>query len=331
MKVAIACNVVKYDEFGNVPEESREYDAPETIEAIKNAIKILGEEVVIIEADEHFTENLLKEKPDFVFNIAEGIRGESREAYAPAILEQLNIPFSGSKALTQMIALNKKFCTEILKSKGISTAESCLSTNLKDSEKLNFPLIVKPNFEGSSKGINKDSIVYNLKELNKQISEVHKNFKQSAIIEEYLPGREFTIALAGNPPKVLPIIETDFSHLPENLPKIDGYEAKWIYDSVDSCICPAKIDEDLKKKLEEISINAFHAINCVDFCRIDIRTDKFGEPKIIDINALPGLIPNPAENSRFPRACFSAGMSYNEIIKEIFEAALKRLNLKKDL
>ena len=132
-------------------------------------------------------------------------------------------------------------------------------------------------------------------------------------------------------PRVLPIIEIDFNHLPSNLHRFDSYEAKWIYDNPDNPVdpirCPPDIKPKLRSQLERISRQTFNTLGCVDLCRIDYRLDSSGVPNVIDVNALPGLIPDRRQNSRYIRSCYAEGLSYNEIILSIFKAALKRYNL----
>ncbi|MBU0567820.1 ATP-grasp domain-containing protein, partial [bacterium] len=198
---------------------------------------------------------------------------------------------------------------------------------------LKFPLIVKPEAEGSSIGITNNSLVFDISSLKKQVDHVIKNYSQNALVEEYCEGREFTIGLLGNNGRVriLPIVEIDFSHLPDHLHKFESYESKWIYDnpkdSIDPIICPANIKIGLKAQLERLSQRTFLKLGCVDFCRIDVRLDSNGIPNILDVNALPGLMPDPKSNSRFTRSCYALGMTYNEMILEILNAALKRCGL----
>jgi len=311
-----------------------EFDDIETINAIQKALESGGYAVELLEADYDFFMNIKKSNVDFVFNIAEGYSGESRESHVPAILEMLNIPYSGSGVLTQAITLNKNRKKEILNTYGIPTPKYQVFTNAhqKRNPNLNFPLIVKPNSEGSSVGINNSSLVCDTKALNKQVSFVLKNYSQQVLVEEFCSGREFTVSLLGNhKPTVLPIVEITYDYLPDNINKFDSYEVKWIYDNpnsqIDPLVCPAKINFKLQKKIEKNALKTYETLGCVDFCRIDIRLDSLGIPNIIDVNALPGLIPDPKQNSRFPRACYEAGMSYNDMILEILGSALKRYNL----
>jgi D-alanine-D-alanine ligase len=252
----------------------------------------------------------------------------------PAILEMMNIPYSGSGVLSQAVALNKSRKKEILSYYNIPTPKYQLFKRNGEKLKpdLKFPLIVKPDAEGSSIGITNDAVVYDVEALKKQVNYVLKNYNQNALVEEYCEGLEFTVSILGNnKPRVLPIVEINFSHLPGNLNKIDSWEAKWIYDRpdspVDALVCPANIKPKLKTLIEKIAKQAFGILECKDFSRIDMRLDANGIPQILDVNTLPGLTPDYKYNSRFIRSCYTAGMTYDQIIMEILNNALKRYNL----
>ena len=331
-KIGFAFNIKKATSGNERQDKYAEFDDPETIEAIESSISSLGYEVVQLEADENFIERIKISKPDFVFNLAEGINGECRESHVPAILEMLGIPYSGSGVLSQALTLIKSKKKEILDFYEIPTPSFQLfksgEQNLHQS--LNFPLIVKPNAEGSSIGINAKSVVMNKEDLRKQVNYVLMEYHQYALVEEFCPGREFTLALLGNPPRIMPVVEITFDHLPEDVPKIDGYEAKWLYDTPENPAelkCPAEIPQKLKSKLEDVAKKTFEVLHCVDFARIDVRLDKNDEPNVLDVNALPGLMPNPRSNSRFTIACYAAGMSYQGIISSVMNSAFKRYNL----
>jgi lysine 2,3-aminomutase len=336
LRIGITYNLKLAPRAGEPADKYAEFDSISTIDAIRKAIESGGYEVVLIEANQSIVENLKRSNVDFVFNIAEGLNGESRESHVPAILEMLNIPYSGSGVLTQALTLNKTKKKEILRYHNIPTPRYHLFSS--ETEKLDtnlkFPLIVKPNAEGSSKGITNDSLVFNEKSLRKQVAHVIKAYNQTALVEEYCDGREFTVAILGNgKPKVLPIVEIRFDYLPEHIHKFDSYEVKWIYDNpengIDPLVCPANIDTKLKRELERIALATYSVLGCTDFCRVDLRLDATGTPNVLDVNALPGLIPDPKENSRFPRACYAAGMSYNDMILAILNTAMERYGLAK--
>jgi len=334
-RIGIAFNLKKKVLKHERQDKYAEFDDIDTIDAISKAIESANYETILLEADQDFFERVKTSNVDFVFNISEGISGESRESHVPAILEMLNIPYSGSGVLTQAITLNKSRKKEILNYYNIPTPKFQIfrSSRQKLNPELKFPLIVKPDAEGSSVGITNNSLVFDLSSLKKQVSHVIKTYSQNALVEEYCNGREFTVGILGNNGKVrvLPIVEINFDHLPDNLYKFESYESKWIYDNPqnphDPLVCPANLNHRLKSQLEKCARTTFSNLGCVDFCRIDMRLDSNGVPNVIDVNAIPGLMPDPKSNSRFTRACYAAGMSYNEMILEILNAALIRYNL----
>lgn len=317
-----------------------EFDAPSTIDGIKKAIEANGHKVHMVEADENAYLKLKKLKEnnqvDLVFNISEGFYGEAREAQIPAMLEMLGIPYTGSGPQTLAITLDKARTKEVLKYYNVPCSEFQVFYSEKDSLRkgLKFPLIIKPIREGSSKGIMNNSIVKNKKDLIKKVREVTTKFKQPVVAEEFLEGREFTVGLINKKGAIetLPIIEIKFDDLPKGMNKIDSYESKWFYDDpskgLDPLVCPARINKKLEKEIIKTCINAFKFLGCKDMARMDLRMDKRGTPRILDVNSLPGLIPDPKENSRFPRAARTAGIKYEELIGMIINSAKRRYGLK---
>lgn len=317
-----------------------EFDAPKTIAGIKKAIEANGHKVHMIEANEtaYLKLKKLKDKKqiDLAFNIAEGFYGEAREAQIPAMLEMLQIPYTGSGPQTLAITLDKSRTKEILSYYQIPCARFQVFLNEKDKLKngLSFPLIIKPIREGSSKGIMNNSIVRNKKQLVKKVREVITKYKQPVVAEEFLEGREFTVSVIekNGTPFVLPIIEVTFDDLPKSMNKIYSYEAKWFYDDPskghDPLVCPAKISNELKKKIEDIALRTFKALRCKDMSRVDMRMNKRGLPCVLEVNALPGMIPDPVENSNFPKSARAAGIDYNHMIGMIINSAKRRYGLK---
>jgi D-alanine-D-alanine ligase len=311
-----------------------EWDSWDTINAVKGALEIFND-VTLIEADLSSFEKLKSLDPDIVFNIAEGFFGESREAQIPAMLDMLQIPYTGSDPLTLATCLDKARTKEILSYYDIPTAPFFIANELDQIKnlKLTFPLFVKPVWEGSGKGIFSSSFVSNKKELSEQVERIITEYSQPALIEEFLSGREFTVAILGNgdETEVLPIVEIEFKDFPDGFIPVYSYEAKWILDTkenpLDVFSCPAKLDPPLETKIKQVALNAYKTLRCRDWSRIDIRMNADNVPNIIEINPLPGILPDPKENSCFPKAARTAGISYDEMLNKVLLAAARRYNL----
>lgn len=344
MIIGFAYNV-KPKNAANLDSEYAEFDTIETINDLKKAIESNGHKVIEINADEDgyvkLKEN--RDKIQFVFNFAEGLRGEARESQIPIYCELLKIPYLGCGPLSNAIVLDKARTKEILSYYCIPNPK--FQVFVTGDEKLNnnmtYPVLCKAIAEGSSKGINNENLVFNDKELKKIVKKLIKKHSQKVIAEEFLEGREFTVPIIGNfsgkqKPKVLPIVEVNFDHLPKNIHKFDSYEAKWIYDNpeyikkhkTNPVICPAKLDIRLKEKIHEIALEAFKVLDCKDWARVDMRLDKNGVPNVIEVNVPVGLLKDPKENSRMPKAAYSLGWTYETLVGEILNAGLKRYELK---
>ena len=350
MNVALAYNVkpesdtfteilppIRSDNFTkeeSVIETYAEWDTWETINALKDALEVYHD-VNLIEANQDAFEKFRQSKPDIVFNIAEGFNKVSRESQIPAMLDMLNIPYTGSDALTLGICLDKARTKEILSYYKIPNANFIIVDKYKtlSNHSIEFPSIVKPVSEGSSKGIFNSSIVRNYEELNNEIKRVVDEYEQPAIIEEFLPGKEFTVAIIGNGDniEILPIVEINFEKFPDDIEHLYSYEAKWILDTKENVFdvfeCPASINNDLKEQIKNTCLRTYNVLRCKDWSRIDIRLDKNGIPNVIEINPLPGIMPDPTENSSFPKAARAAGINYDEMIQKVLLEACIRNNL----
>lgn len=308
-----------------------EWDTPQTIEAVRTALAEIHN-VTLIEANEQVFHQLSATRPDIVFNIAEGLHGVSREAQIPAILELLQIPYTGSDPLTLAMCLDKARTKEILTYYGIKTPHFSIISTISElaGGSVEFPSIVKPLHEGSSKGIYNSSVVRNWDDMFREVRSVIETYQQPALVEEYLEGREFTVALLGNGENVhvLPIVEIKFDTLPHGVNPIYSYEAKWIWDQAQSPLdifdCPAKIPVALHHEIESMCRKAFTILRCRDWCRIDVRLDAAGMPHILELNPLPGILPKPEDNSCFPKAARAAGMTYNQLIQTVLHLAAQR-------
>ena len=310
-----------------------EWDSAETIDAVASALRAHGS-VIRLEATEDFPERLRAEHPDIVFNIAEGLHGTNREAHVPAICEFFGIPYSGSDPFTLSLCLHKARAKEFLTAYGIPNAPFLLIESSADLERLlsgNSPLgqrpsaaapvFLKPVQEGSSKGITEKNLVHSERELVAQAHYLLDAYAQPVIAEAFLPGAEFTCGVLGNgaSARVLPLVGMNFDSLPGGALPIYGFEAKWIWDSADEPLdifeCPASVAPQLRSAIEDVVLRAYRALGCRDWSRIDVRLDAAGRPNIVEINPLPGILPNPRDNSCLPKAARAAGLSYDELIQ----------------
>ena len=346
MRVALLANIKPKENvtspggpFGD--DTFAEWDSIDTVQAVCDALN--SHPVVECEIVEAVPEialpRLMVRKYDIVFNIAEGMRGASREAQFPAVMEMLGIAYTGSGPLTLAIALDKARTKEVLEHHGIPVArfttssdtEATLAKLLPEAE---FPVVVKPLSEGSSKGVKNSSFVKNDSELRSEIRRIGSDYDQAAIIEEFLPGREFTVAVLGNGAnaQVLPIVEIRLSELPSEANGIYSYEAKWIYDVSDNPLdifsCPADLTPELKQDITDTVLKAYRVLECRDWSRIDVRLDRNGKANIIEVNPLPGILPKIEDNSCFPKAARTAGMNYNETMLAVLQAGCERYGIK---
>lgn len=334
MRIFLTCSIKPEGAKGE-KDIYAEFDSKETIDDLADAIKSNGHEVEILNVlgDIKDKLNSKKENIDLVFNVAEGLVGEEREAYVPKLCEELKIPFTGASSWTAINTLNKGRTKEILNKKGIPTPKfRVVSDSEEDLSGLKFPLLVKPMFEGSSKGIFNENLVHDADNLKKIIKKTIARYNQKVIVEEFIDGREFTVSVIGEK-TILPIVEILFDDLPDRLYPMDSYEVKWEHDSPESIekkgydpiVCPANIDNKLKIKIEEVVLATYKALKCHDWSRIDVRLDAKGNPNILEVNALPGFMKNPKENSRLPKAAYANRWSYERLIGEVINSAIKRM------
>ena len=316
-----------------------EWDNPATIAAVESALAQLGK-VVRLEATADFPERLRAVKPDIVFNIAEGWNGVNREAHVPAICEFYGIPYSGSDPFTLTLCLDKARTKETLMYHGVPTPRFAVVEKLSDlaavEKKLSLPLFVKPLHEGSSKGITDSNLCRDRDHLKKQVRFLLRSYRQPVLVEEYLPGKEFTCAVLGNgdDATVLPLVGMNFETLPQGALPIYSFDAKFVWDQPDNPLdifeCPARITRDLQASIERVTLDAFRVLGCRDWARIDVRLDATGAPNVLEVNPLPGILPDPAENSCLPKAARAAGIGYDELIQSCLRLAAARQGVNLD-
>ena len=310
---------------GDPEDANAEFDHPSTIDVIADAIKANGFKVEKIGNAGNLLERLSSLKVDIVFNISEGLFGRNRESQVPAILEMAGIPFVGADALTLGLTLDKIMAKKIFIADKIPTPKFFEVSSKEQLNSINhykFPLIVKPRFEGSSKGLSESSRVKTKEELCQQVEYIINSYKQPALVEEFISGQEFTVAIVGNDePEVMAAVQI----------KIDGklklndkfYTFARITSDRLEYICPAKITAELKKTLNELALKTYRAVECLDFGRVDFRVDQDGRPYVLEINPLPSL----STEDVFKLVAENVGITYDDIIGKILNSALNRYNL----
>jgi len=309
------------------PEDAlEEYDSPETVAALATAIESLGHAVVKLGGGREFIGNAIQEKVDLVFNIAEGLGNyRSREAQVPAILEMLDIPYSGSDPQCLAICLDKPLTKKLVAMAGIPTPKWRVIENSQQLNEMSwadfqFPSFVKPVHEGSSMGINAGSKIEDANQLVEIVAKMLERYRQPVMAEEFVSGDDVTVGIVGNsPPKVIGIMRI----LPQqNRPQfVYSLEMKRDWDHLVEYECPAKLGERVLKKIEDYSLKAFQVLGCRDFARIDFKLGPGVEPYFLEINPLPGLNPKSGD---LPIMAHKMGWTYQNLISTVLNAAMER-------
>jgi D-alanine-D-alanine ligase len=300
-----------------------EYDAPETLDAIRQAIESHGHEVIELEATPDLPARLVASRPDVVFNIAEGRGGRGREAHVPALLELLGIPYTGSDAVALGMTLDKMLAKRLAAAEGVSTPGATVLENGDEplADDLRFPLIVKPLREGSSMGVTRRSVVAGETELRASTRALIEKYRQPVLVEEYVAGREVTVGLIGNPQvRMLPPLEVVF--LSDDPLHVYGFEMKQGPTEDVHLEVPAQLGPKEVQSLEDAAIACFRAFGCRDFARLDFRLGGDGRPQFIECNPLPGLMPSWSD---FCLMAEAAGIDHPALIGEILSFAILRL------
>jgi D-alanine-D-alanine ligase len=321
MKVGITYDLRSwYLDRGYSMDETAEFDKQETVDAIEDALKKMDHETEPIGNAFQLIDALASGKSwDIVFNIAEGLYGDGRESVVPAVLDQYKIPYVFSGPVIMGLSLNKHLAKLVVASSGVPVTPGCLINDSKDLDKcyLNYPLFVKPVSEGTGKGITEKSLVNNPDELAKMVKWILSEFHQPALVEEYLPGREFTVGIVGYGDDALAVggMEVITSG---NLPY--SVEVKENYLNY----CKYKpLDEDIIDECKSVALRAWKALDAVDAGRVDLKADRNGQICFIEANPLAGL--NPI-HSDLPMLSRMYGIEYQTLLEMIMKAAIKRIN-----
>jgi D-alanine-D-alanine ligase len=313
------------------PDALVDFDTPETVAAVEQALLADGHEVFPLEADHTLLDTIREVNPDLCFNMAKGVHGNEREAQVPALLEMLNLPYTGSTGMGHALARNKAAAKRIWQDMGLPTTSFQLMESGEDQPGAHlgpFPLFVKPAHESAGMGVNRDAIVRDEASLRARVQWVVDTYQQPALVEPYLPGREFSVAILGNSrgPKgrrstqpsqyALPVLET--------LSDSQDFEHDDTRRLVRRHLCPADMDPDLAQRLQHLAIAAFDAIGALDVARVDFRLDASGAPYLLDIDVMPSLDPL---HSRLVRMAAAYGLTFAQLITAITRAALDRYAL----
>lgn len=342
-KIAVLANI-KDDSHpkpeGVPPDAFADFDHIETIDSIRAALETDGHQTVFIQADTDLPFALREEKPDICFNIAEGLGGDAREAQIPALLEMFRIPYTGSRVLTNGISLDKTLTKRIWRDRRLpvapfqefNTGDEPLRTDLE------FPLFVKPAREGTGMGVDLNAIVNNEKELRERAQYIINTYQQPALVETFLPGREFTVGILGRADAKLysrhpewyekdgfhrfPILELDSSRSVTPMVYSQAAKSKEVgEEGAPGYFCPAEVEPELEKKLKYYALRAHQLLYALDVSRTDIRLDEQGNPRVMEINTLPGLTPDYSDLCLQGKA---EGIGYADLILEILYLGASR-------
>lgn len=328
MKIGLVYDLRKdYLELGLSEEDTAEFDSEETVMELEAALRGLGHEVARVGTCLSLMKRLsCGERWDLVFNVAEGLGGRSREAQAPAVLEACGVPYVFSDPLTLALSLDKALAKRVARDAGVPTAEFRL---LEDEGHLarfpeicggmEFPLFLKPNHEGTGKGVSPGSLVWNMDALMETARGLMARYRQPVLVEEYLPGREFTVGVlgTGGEARVAGVIEVNLLETAE----------PFAYSYVNKELCEEKVhydlveDREVAKEASRVALAAYRVLGVRDAGRVDLRADGAGRLMFMEINPLAGLHPT---HSDLPILCAKAGITYRELIGGILESALKR-------
>jgi D-alanine-D-alanine ligase len=308
-------------------DDQEEFDSPETIRAMADALASLGHEVELLGYGESMLRQLLdRGAPDLVWNIAEGHGGgRSREARVPALLEMLDIPYTGSDPLTLAATLDKDCAKRLVAAAGVATPEWVLfdgdwEASRRQLASLHLPVFVKPAYEGSSKGILANSIVLDMAQLERSLAELYEVYRQPVLVEEFIDGDELTVGVLGNrPPQVMGIMRV----LPRSAapgPFVYSLEVKRDWQRRVRYECPAQLSPADNQAVHCATLKCWQALGCRDVARIDFRF-RDGVPYFLEANPLPGLSPTSGDLVLLARY---VGIEYRELIARILQAAVER-------
>jgi D-alanine-D-alanine ligase len=313
---------------GDPPDADAEYEPEETIEALEAAIRRLGHRPLRIGNPEALLALMKKgELPalDAALNIAEARGGRNREAWAPVLLEIAQIPTLGSDALTLSLTLDKYWAASVVSRAGVRVPAQLVVATVSELENAlipaAFPLFVKPRWEGAAKGIRASSKVFDRASLAREVERVTRDYRQPALVEEFLPGAEYTVTVVGNdPPRALPAIQRALevvSGIGVHAIAAEEPPAGW-----QTCV-PGDLDSALEAELADLAIRSYEQLACLDFARADFRLDAQGAPCFLEMNPLPTFAPD----GTFGVLAELEGRPLDALLADVIRAGLERLGV----
>lgn len=312
-----------YAEMGMSEEALAEFDSPETVAALETALARAGHRPDRIGNIRALAARLVAgDRWDLVFNIAEGVSGRSREAQVPALLEAYGVPYTFSDPLTQALGLDKAMAKRIVRDAGLPTAPFAVFDDAADVRRTNlpFPLFLKPLAEGTGKGCENASKVFEAQTAAHVAQDLIARFAQPVLAETYLSGREFTVGILGNgaQARVIAVMEVMLRDCSRD--QIYSFQNK---EQWEERVLYQLADDAEAKEAGRVALGAYHALQCLDAARIDLRSDASGQPQFLEVNTLAGLHPT---HSDLPILSGKAGLSYDDLIAGIVSAALSRID-----
>lgn len=316
------------DATGGPEDRFEEYDSDATVAAIEDALRAGGYETVRLGGGRRFLERVLAERPDLVFNISEGVvPTRSREAHVPAVLEMLGVPFTHSDPLTLALTLDKAMAKRVAESLGVPTPRYRVVDTpaaIKDFD-LDFPVIAKPLFEGSSMGVRKKSRCVDHASLTELIGQLLADYHEPVLVEEFCPGPEFTVGVMGNGAKARVIAAMEIvprTMKPEEF--VYSLEVKRNYLEEVEYHVPPRRPAELIAAVEKTALDAYRALGCRDLARVDVRTGADGRPKFLEVNPLPGVNPTTGDIVILSRL---SGLDYARLIQGVVHEARQRYGI----
>ncbi len=335
MRVGFIYNIPTEELLRERPEMTlRDSDAPETIAEVTRALEAGGHTVIGLNADRHLPARLGELNVDVVFNIATGVYGETRQSHVPAMLDYLRIPHTGPGVMGETLCHHKHLQKAIYAQHGLPTAPYQLFHSGSEAldPKLRFPLICKLPSEGASMGLDYGSVVHNEADLRQRVVFLIETYQCAALVEEYIDGREFTVAVLGNdPPYALPVAELEFfGRLPIRLDQVEDSNFEMLKTATGRDLelvemesrsnVPANLPPELDGRITELAIAAYQAVGCKDWARVDLRMDQAGNLVVLEVNLGPGI----ASDCVFARCAFAAGWTFDQLVNTILNHAVAR-------